>query len=213
MTSFSRYYDKHKTLVDISMAEIENLLKDESNKEIIATHLYERLYNRFLKIFDYHSNNIAIYEKNGDKDERNIFNEEYKNGFLIMASCSLLIETFASFLLGQKETPWGKSADMFNKVFEYAEQKNNPLKYFKNLDFYKNIRCGLLHQGETYGKFKVTRKGETLFKNETIDAVIFHRNLKSLLEDYKSDLANGKWDSIEWIACRHKIEHIIENSK
>lgn len=195
------------------MDDIESLLTDESNKSVIATHLYERLYNRFLKIFDYPSADRVVYKKAEAKVERNIFNEEYKNGFLIMASCSLLIETLASFLTGQNETPRGKSANMFNTVFEYAEKKDNELKQFKNSPFYSKIRCGLLHQGETYGKFKITRMGKDLLKNDTIDAVIFHRNLKALLESYRDDLASGKWDSKEWDSCRLKIRYIITNSK
>ena len=102
---------------------------------------------------------------------------------------------------------------MFNKVFEYAEAKDNNLKVFKNGQFYSKIRCGLLHQGETYGKFKITRNGGILFENETINAILFLKYLKQLLLDYKNDLTNGKWESKEWDACRLKIRHIISNSK
>ena len=104
MTSFTRYYKGNK-LVNISMAEIEELIKNVENKSIIAEHLYERLYNRFLKIFDFKDDKEAEYEKDTKKVKRNVFNEEYKNGFLILTSCSLLIETFAAFLVGQNVTP------------------------------------------------------------------------------------------------------------
>ena len=167
MTSFARYY-KNRKLVNVSMTDMGNLISDKINQKIIAEHVYERLYNRFLKIFDFSSSRLNEYEKEGKTEFRNVFNEEYKNGFLIMTSCSLLIETFSSFLLGQNKTPRGKSDGMFNTVFEYAESKNNELKQFKNKLFYSNIRCGLLHQGETYGKFKITRKGLNLIEDETM---------------------------------------------
>lgn len=212
MTSFSRYY-KDRKLIDVSMIEMETLIKDKENQKLIAEHVYERLYNRFLKIFDFSADITNDYEKSGKSKKINVFTEEYKNGFLIMTSCSLLIETFASFLVGQNETPRGKSADMFNNVFEYAETKKNDLKQFKNGLFYGKIRCGLLHQGETYGKFKITRKGLKLLDNETIDAILFLKNLKSLLQNYKDDLSDGNWDSKEWDACRLKIRFIISNAK
>lgn len=195
------------------MTEIDALIADIANKEKVAEYVYERLYNRFLKIFDFSSKDMDSYELIGKKEIRNVFNEEYKNGFLILTSCSLLIETFASFLVGQNETPRGKSADMFNKVFEYADSKNNDLKHFMNSSFYGKIRCGLLHQGETYGKFKITRKGLKLIDNETIDAILFFKNLKLLLQDYRNDLSNGNWNSKEWDACRLKIRYIVDNAK
>lgn len=211
MTTFTRHY-KDKKLVEVSMEDINALISNSENKARIAEYVYERLYNRFLKIFDYTDNTTAIYDKHGKKIERNIFNEEYKNGFLIMTSCSLLIETLASFLVGQDKTPKDKHVDMFKIVFKYAETKNNDLKIFQSIYFYWNIRCGLLHQGETYGKFKITREGTELFEDNTVDAHLFFENLKLLLLSYKEDLIDGEWDSAEWDACRLKIRHIVRNS-
>jgi len=212
MTSFVRYYNKDKQLVNISMNKIENLIKNQKNQKIIAEYVYERLYTRFLKIFDYNCNKKAIYSIKNETESKNIFTTEYKNGFLMMTSCSLLIETLASFLLGQNETPQGKSVEMFIKVFEKAEEYKNELKIFKKEPFYKKIRCGLLHQGETYGKFKITRKGE-LLNNETINASKFFIALKELLNSYKKELTDGDWDSEVWDACRLKIRHIVSNAK
>ena len=196
------------------MSDMETLINDHVNQKDIAEYIYERLYNRFLKIFDFSCDHKDKYDRNGKIEEKNVFLEEYKNGFLMMTSCSLLIETLASFIVGQNETPRGESTDMFNMVFEYAETKNNALKVFKKKkDFYKKIRCGLLHQGETYGKYKISRKGIVLLDYETIDAALFFKHLKALLENYRDDLTTGKWDSTEWDACRMKIRYIIENSK
>jgi len=208
-TLFSRYYENNK-LISISMAEMEALIEDESNKELIAQYVYERLYNRFLKIFDYKPD---VGTKYIEQSEYNIFRKEYKNGFLMMAGCSLLIETFASFLRGCNETPRQKNKEMFQFVFNYAEQKDNDLKVFKDEPFYKKIRCGILHQGETYKKYKITRKGLKLFESDTVDAFLFHKNLKLLLLNYRKDLTGGDWMSCEWKARRRKIKYIIANSK
>lgn len=194
------------------MTEMGTLINDEQNKGLIAEYVYQRLYNRFLKIFDFKCEQQDNYNKKNVNQRRNIFNEEYKNGFLIMTSCSLLIETFASFLSGYNKTPYRQSIKMFNKVFEYAEIKGNKLNIFRNSQFYSNIRCGLLHQGEVYEKFKITRKGVELLETDTIDAHLFLNYLNQLLLTYKEDLTKGEWNSTEWKACRLKIIYITKNA-
>lgn len=211
MTSFVRFH-KERRLIDISMKNMDDLIKDEKNKALIAEYIYERLYSRFLKIFDFNCNISAEYEKEDIIYKRNVFKEEYKNGFLIMVSCSMLIETFASFLTGQNETPYGKANEMFLKVFKYAEINDNELKIFlSKKDFYKNIRCGLLHQGEVKGGFKITRKGNDLLIGNKINAVLFFNAIKKLLLKYKEDLSEGRWESNDWDSCRLKLRHIINN--
>lgn len=212
MTSFLRYY-KERKLIKVSMIKMKQLIQKESKKDIIAEYVYQRLYTRFLKIFDYSSEIEELYEKDDEKIKRVVFKEEYKNGFLQLAACALLVETFAAFLAGKDETPWKKSPDYFIKVFRYAEDKGNDLKVFKNNnDFYDNIRCGLLHQGETKGGFKITRKGDYLLRDGTIDAFIFHKLLKELLISYKNDLCEKDWNDPLWVKCREKIEYIIKKA-
>lgn len=212
-TSFTRFYASNK-LIDISMTEIEELIKNEKNKSMIAEYVYQRFYNRFLKIFDYQNDKKGLYIKKEISLELNVFNEEYKNGFLMMASCSLLIETFAAFLEGHNETAKGKSVEMYSKVFERAELKKNPLKVFKNEPIYKHIRCGILHQGESTGKFKIRRSGK-LFDGitQTINAQLFLQNLNILIQEYRNDLQTENWDSQLWEACRMKIRNICFNAK
>lgn len=213
MTSFARYY-KDKILIEVSMSEMESLITDESKKSEIAEYLFERLYTRFLKIFDFEPDEKSEYEKQGNKCQKNVFKEEYKNGFIQLAACSLLIETFAAYLTGENETPRGKSNDRFKKVFQYAELKGNGLKIFKDNNlFYESIRCGLLHQGETKGKYTVTRKGIKLLNESKINAYLFHKLLKELLISYKKDLCNMRWDDEIWDTCRQKIRHTINKSK
>ena len=194
------------------MSEMNILITDKGNQNLIAEYIYERLYNRFLKIFDYRSNDTAIYRKKNIEVSKNIFSEEYKNGFLMMASCSLLIETFSSFLEGQNQTPKGMDVEMFVKVFEKAKQYGNDLEKFINEPIYKNIRCAILHQGETNGNFKISRTGD-LLKDKTINANRFFIELKKLLNSYKEELISAEWDSKVWDACRIKIRHIINNAK
>lgn len=46
MTTFTRYYENQE-LIEFSMDELEELIKDEANKKIIAELIYQRYYNRF----------------------------------------------------------------------------------------------------------------------------------------------------------------------
>ena len=195
------------------MEEMETLMTNQENKVKIAEYIYERLYTRYLKMFDFTSSETARYEKNGENKIQNVFNTEYKNGFLQLAACSLLIETIAGFLTGENNTPNGQSKNMFNKVFEYALTKGNDLNEFKDTDFYGKIRCGILHQGETKGRYTITRNSTTLKDGDEINAYRFHKVLKQLLCDYKNDLTAKDWDDEMWVFCRQKIEYIINNGR
>lgn len=195
------------------MADMELLIRDEANKEKIAEYVYQRLYNRFLKIFDYECEEKADYQIGDNTKRKKVFNQEYKNGFIQLAACSLLVETFAAFLTGENETPKGQSSNRFKKVFEYASLKNNPLKIFENSQFYGKIRCGILHQGETKGKYTVTRNSSNMLNGDQINAHRFHKELKNLLCTYRDELKGIEWVDGKWDSCRMKIQHIIDNTK
>jgi hypothetical protein len=217
MTLFARYYDDNK-LIEVSMDDIEKYITDETNRNIIADTIFHRYYDRYLKIFYFSSTETKSYlKKNNGKDEsvtRNKFNEEFKSGFSMMTNCCLLIETIASFFEGQNETK-KSGTDTFKLIFQKALSYDNPLSCFKEEPFYKNVRCGLLHQGETYGKFIIRRDSSKLFDSTTkvINAKLFCDHLKSFLTSYKTELENAKWDSDIWDKCRIKIRCIIDNSR
>ena len=218
MTLFARYYDDRSKLIEISMDEIEDLIKGEQNKQAIANAIYHRYYDRYLKLFSYSDQQTQKYiKKVGGKDTElslNVFNEEYKSGFSMMANCCLLIEAFSTFLEGQNSsTKPGK--ETFKLFFKKAGAYDNPLKIFeKEETFYKNVRCGLLHQGETYGKFKI-RRDTSLFDavNRTINAKLFCDSLKNFLINYSNELTNADWADDIWDKCRIKLRHIIQNSR
>jgi len=215
-TLFARYYESAitKKLIEVSMSDMQELIADSQNKKVIAKHIYERLYCRFLKIFDYRSEEMSNYNKNDKTESLYTFNEEFKNGFLQLAACSILIETLAAYISGNDTTPNGKNKKVFENVFTYAQEKDNELKVFNN-EFYSNIRCGILHQGETKETFTITRKKDNPLldeENKKINAYKFHRSLKKLLKSYQQDLETEAWDSEIWNNCRTKIWYIIKNS-
>jgi hypothetical protein len=174
-----------------TIKEYKNFL-EEKNREKIADFVYCRLTERYVT-------------------PMKMVCREYKNGFSIMANCCLLIETYESFRSGLGTTK-SKSKQQFTSFFEREEGFHE----FKDSDFYKGIRCGILHQGETTGGWKITRDpNHSLFDSATkrINANQFLDELESVLKKYCDGLKESDWDSEVWKLCRTKISHIIENCK
>lgn len=127
-----------------------------------------------------------------------------------MANSCLLIETLESFKQGLDDTN-GKSEKMFVDFFN-SETNFEILKNKAN-SFYKNIRCGILHQGETTGGWILDKTTEKLFESEKlkINPILFMGQLKISLEAYKDKLQHEEWDSATWDNFRNKMRKIISN--
>jgi hypothetical protein len=201
MTSFSRFFNADGVLVNKSMNDMENLIKSEANRKEIAELIFHRLYDRFLKIFFYEANDYKSYKYGEEKKNLSSFKTEYKNGFLMMTSACLLIETISAFLQGNNHTV-GFGNDNFNFFFKKCFTYGNELKIFENKRIYKNVRNGLLHQGETYSKFKITREGLLYKEDENkINASEFINHLNRFLESYNEELidsSKSSWDGTSW---------------
>jgi hypothetical protein len=115
---------------------------------------------------------------------------EDKNGFTIMALSCLLIETLESFYQG-----WGDAAGKSKQCFELFFAREPRFKAIQEAglagSFYADIRCGILHQGETKGGWKISRSGEMFDRSSlTLNATKFHREIALALKDYCAALAN-----------------------
>lgn len=79
------------------------------------------------------------------------------SGFLIMAVSCFVIETMQSFREGEPDTSRiGKR--MFKNFFHV--NRDNFLGFYEMSDeFYKDIRCGILHQSETTNAWRVLKSG------------------------------------------------------
>ena len=192
----ANFYDKDGKQKKISIRNYYDYL-NAKNKKDIANLVYHRLYSRYLKPFEF-------------TDKK--FNTEYRNGFAIMANCCLLIETLESFKNG-----WEDTLKLSEKAFEQfftTDKFFTELKTFES-DFYKNVRCGILHQGETLQSWKISRMYRKLFdpNTKTIDSLTFHFRLNKSLKEYCNNLQTEDWNSILWKRCRKKIGHIIDNCR
>jgi hypothetical protein len=138
--------------------------------------------------------------------------EDMRNGFCTMAISCSMIEALASFWKGRPETPRGDGRATFRWFFEQNE--NVPLANFKAYggQFYEKMRCGILHQGETTGGWKVRRDGDLFdIATLTINATKFHRALADCLDSYCEALKADTWDGPVWLAFKCKMNSVCQN--
>lgn len=181
---------------------ISDYIKDckQGNKERMAKFIYERFNERYIEPFE------AICDK------------KKKNGFSLMAISCLMIEALETFYQGLEDSRKDKNSndiyggDFFEAFFSHCDE----LTEFKGMGikFYKNIRCGILHQAETKGGWKISRKGrDPLLNNnrKTINATKFFNQLKKYLETYRKELEKQELYNSIWINFKEKMEAIIAN--
>lgn len=132
-----------------------------------------------------------------------------KNGFTIMAVSCLMIEALESFRRGWKDSK-NKSelafCSFFSRWDEFIEFR--PVSE----GFYKHVRCGILHQAETTGGWRIVRSGP-IFNGSTVNASRFVKALRSVLKQYASSLSTEDWESEIWQAFRKKMDAVCQNTK
>ena len=132
-----------------------------------------------------------------------------KNGFTIMAVACLLIEALESFRQG-----WPNSDQKSQLAFCNFFDRTSNFTFIRGYsqDFYKNVRCEILHQGETTGGWHIRRKGPIFDKStKTVNAKKFHDEIEKVLKHYCDELRKSSWDSEIWKALRKKMRAICRN--
>lgn len=146
---------------------------------------------------------VKAIEQHVDKNIR-VF-----SGFAIMAIDCLLIETLNQFYLGINETNDGYRGTNAKAFFDFFSNSKHFDKYFDSLDkamvFYRQIRCGILHQAQTKAQSTINANNSnpmiewvnvnTLDEGLRINRLKFHSALTKEFEDYLErlkDQANKK---------------------
>jgi hypothetical protein len=160
----------------------------------------------------------------------------YGYGFAVMALCSLLIETIQSYWDGLPSTHQGElnelrkhktppeysvpensewpqtGAEVFKRFFD------NPLfaPLFPDIDylqFYRNIRNGLLHQAQTKGGWRLEKEG-SLWDNmeRTVNRTLFAQRVEDAFDKYIEALEKRDWEDDLWKKARRKIWWLVEFS-
>jgi hypothetical protein len=147
-----------------------------------------------------------IVERFCERYFRPITDSKSKHGFAGMAIACLVIETLESFYQGLPDTDRA-SKQMFRDFFA----RDSCLKVFAggNDWFFKDIRCGILHQSETRGGWRVLRSGPLLdTKRKTINATAVLRGLKCAVEQYATNLQT---DEKLWNKFTTKMKAVCDN--
>lgn len=134
------------------------------------------------------------------------------HGFTIMAVSCLMIEALETFRQG-----WRSSDRQSKAAFCFFFDASEPFKDFRGhaQTFYTHVRCGILHQAETTGGWRIRRDRSPLIdaKNQTINADLFLKALKQVLGDYCEMLKAAEWESTEWKNARKRLGAIVENCR
>jgi hypothetical protein len=164
-----------------------------------------------------------------DKDKKGIaglihkrFKERYldpildgpkRHGFTMLAICCLMVETLESFRHGWKDTAdRGKSEAAFCGFFQ-AHDEFRDLRPVAH-EFYRAVRCGILHQAETTHSWRVDQEPRLLAEQSGVrwlSASEFGNRLKTVLDRYRDDLSNSDWTSPVWVNARKKLQAICKN--
>lgn len=133
------------------------------------------------------------------------------HGFSMLAIGCLMVEALESFRLGLPTTDRRSEAvfcSFFQAHDEFAELR--PLAH----DFYRSVRCGILHQAETVNAWRVNQDA-TLLQEEKgtrwISGCQFLDGLRTVLDRYCQRLDATDWNDPLWLKARKKLSSICKN--
>lgn len=190
--------------------------EDKAHRSIEETQLSKRVTVDDYKQFEKHADKQAIaafiVERFDERYFNPVMNSSSKHGFTMMAVGCLVIEALESFRQGWLDTDnSGKKQEEkvypFNKFF----QQPSELSAFNaiSVEFYKNIRCGILHQSEARGGWRIRRSGVLLdLENKTINAELFIQALRNAVVEYACQLQT---DPDLWENLKKKMKQVCEN--
>lgn len=193
----------------ITVKKYEEMLAT-GDKQGLADFIYDRLYGRYLRPFEY-------------------MDKEYKSGFLMIASCCLLIETYVSFTESKYRNSDGNARYCFGHFFttepRFMELSTGGLQPGGRLsnakegglpnDFYESVRCGILHNAETRNGWTITRSGKVYVDvaSKKIDANKFAMRLKYTLDDYRKRLLREDFATTAvWDNFRNRMKDVLNKS-
>ena len=134
------------------------------------------------------------------------------HGFTMMAVSCLMIEALESFRQG-----WDTSDRQSKAAFCFFFDASDHLKDFRGHAhaFYTHVRCGILHQAETTGGWRILRGKSPLLDPTapTVNAERFLKALEQVLNEFCDDLKKAPWDGSEWKKVVAKMNAIVRNCR
>ncbi len=119
------------------------------------------------------------------------------SGFAVLALDCALIETMENFKRGTRTTPSGKGKDYFVSFLTSSKFAEH-FTVERAAIFYRQIRCGLLHQSEAGELSRIKRGGSLPLVSDTADMkslilnkVLFHELLEEEIQLYYAEIRAG----------------------
>ncbi len=134
---------------------------------------------------------------------------ERRYGFVILAIDSLLIETLQAFQEGVAETE-GWCGEAFERFLTEQPPLNSVFTKELALRFYKDYRCGILHQAEIKGNSLVWSVGPVIHVHGDsliVNRTALHKAIKEYFSAYLEKLADPKNTELRE-KFRKKMNHI-----
>jgi len=133
----------------------------------------------------------------------------WRFGFTILAIDCLLAETLQAFRLGLPDTMY-KSKEMFRRFLTERPRFKEHFDRSQAEAFYDFVRCGILHQAEVRGGWRVWAVGPLLTRQARgfrINRTAFHERLAAEFDDYKTELQDPAAVEVRR-NLRSKMNHI-----
>jgi hypothetical protein len=154
--------------------------KTSSNWDTAFEYLRSRLTERFIEPTD------KLIELENDLPA-----SDKKYGFAVLAIDCLFSETIQAFYEGIPDST-GHSKRLFKN---FLCDRDNFKKYFTDdqqaIDFYKNFRCGILHQAQTSADTKIWAVGDLIMRTGRfviVNRKLYHDKIKDELDIYLAKL-------------------------
>ncbi len=106
------------------------------------------------------------------------------------------IYKFPKFFLIDGTSPAGiKNGDIFISFFSKRHPFNSTAPQINGMEFYRNVRCGLLHETQTKNGWVIRSKEEVFYKEADGKKIIYRSDFQSALTivigNYKFDIIKG----------------------
>jgi len=139
---------------------------------------------------------------------------EQRHGFAMMAVACLMIEALQSFRRGWPDTSQRGRGELAFCSFFDEQAPFEPLRGHAR-DFYRGVRCAILHQAETSHGWRIRRDHAQLLtvtpSGRIIDAKRFADALRVALDQYRDNLKAAAWDHELWSCLKRKMKRVCEN--
>lgn len=173
---------------------IENYCELETNqdREALAAFICDRFCERYI-------------------DSQLAIPEGHASGFAVLGLSSLVIEALEGFRRGWSATD-DRRAEPFQLFFAghaSFEELREPYAAW----FYQNIRCGILHIGESKRGWLIHFNDcDPLFNREslTVNAKKFVVEVRAAVCDYAEQLRKARWDDGLWTNFRSRMKETVE---